>query len=121
MIRESDAGAVHILQEALGIHPVLCKLLVDRGIDTYDKAKQFFRPQLSDLHNPFEMKGMREAVNRILRASEQGERILVYGDYDVDGTTSVALMFSFLNRFYPNIDYYIPDRYKEGYGISFQG
>ena len=67
------------------------------------------------------MKGMREAVNRILRASEQGERILVYGDYDVDGTTSVALMFSFLNRFYPNIDYYIPDRYKEGYGISFQG
>jgi len=121
VIRESDAGAVHILQEALGIHPVLCKLLVDRGIDTYDKAKQFFRPQLSDLHNPFEMKGMREAVNRILRASEQGERILVYGDYDVDGTTSVALMFSFLNRFYPNIDYYIPDRYKEGYGISFQG
>ncbi len=121
VIRETDMQAVSVLQDALGIHPVLCKLLVDRGIRTYDEAKLFFRPSLEHLHDPFLMKDMDKAVARIKAAFEQNERILIYGDYDVDGTTSVALMFLFLNPIYPNIDYYIPDRYKEGYGISHQG
>lgn len=121
VVRETEQAAVQELQESLKIHPVLCKLLVDRGIVNYDQAKLFFRPQLSDLHDPFLMKDMDIAVDRILTAIERNERILIYGDYDVDGTTSVALVFSFLNRFYHNIDYYIPDRYKEGYGISNAG
>lgn len=121
VIRETNMQAVSVLQDALGIHPVLCKLLVDRGIRTYDEAKLFFRPSLEHLHDPFLMKDMDKAVARIKAAFEQNERILIYGDYDVDGTTSVALMFLFLNPIYPNIDYYIPDRYKEGYGISQQG
>ncbi len=121
VIRETDNNTVLQLQDALGIHPVLCKLLVDRGIDTYDKAKYFFRPELDHLHDPFLMKDMDKAVDRIVAAMSAGERILIYGDYDVDGTTSVALMFLFLNPVYPNIDYYIPNRYKEGYGISMEG
>ena len=121
VIKETDNNAVMQLQEALGIHPVLCKLLVDRGIDTYDKARYFFRPELEHLHDPFLMKDMDKAVDRIVAAMSAGERILIYGDYDVDGTTSVALMFLYLNPVYPNIDYYIPNRYKEGYGISMQG
>ena len=86
-----------------------------RGISTFDEAKKFFRPQISDLHDPFLLKGMDKAVERIELALKRGEKILVYGDYDVDGTTSVAMMYSYLNRFTDKIGYYIPDRYVEGY------
>ena len=116
-----DQTAVDALQSALKIHPVLCEILVQRGIKTFDEAKHFFRPSLTDLHDPFLMKDMDMAVNRIIEAIGNGEKILIYGDYDVDGTTSVALVFLFLKNIYANIDYYIPNRYKEGYGISFQG
>ncbi len=105
----------------LGISPVLGRLLVERGITTADAAKRFFRPQLADLHDPFLMKDMDRAVERLNRAMGKKERILVYGDYDVDGTTAVALVYKFIQQFYSNIDYYIPDRYNEGYGISAQG
>lgn len=109
------------LMEALDISRPLAKLLIERGIKTYEEAKSFFRPQLEDLHDPFLMKGMEEAVNRIQDAIGSGEKILVYGDYDVDGTTAVALMYQYLFNFTQSIDYYIPDRYKEGYGVSFIG
>jgi len=105
----------------LKIHPVLCRLLVNRGIYTYNEAKLFFRPRLEHLHDPFLMQDMRKAVERIEQALREEEHILVYGDYDVDGTTSVAMMYSFLGEFYNRIDYYVPHRYKEGYGISKQG
>src|SRR5690606_19009377 len=91
-----------------------------RGIKTFEQAKKFFRPSLEDLHDPFLMKDMNKAVERIERAVAAGENIMVYGDYDVDGTTSVALVSSYLRSFYPNVATYIPDRYDEGYGISFQ-
>ncbi|MBL0308993.1 MAG: single-stranded-DNA-specific exonuclease RecJ [Bacteroidetes bacterium] len=106
---------------SLNIHPVLCRLLVQRGIETYEQAKYFFRPELSDLHDPFLMKDMDKAINWITLAIERNEKILIYGDYDVDGTTSVATVYSFLKEFYPNRDYYIPNRYTEGYGISTKG
>lgn len=105
----------------LKIHPVLCSILVQRGIDTYEKAKQFFRPQLTDLHNPFLMKDMDKAVQRILSAFSFNEKILVFGDYDVDGTTSVACMYQFLKHHHPFAEFYIPHRYREGYGISKTG
>lgn len=106
----------------LGIDELIARLLIYRGIESYEEAKQFFRPSLNDLHDPFLMKDMDLAVARIQRAIEDGEKILIYGDYDVDGTTSVALMVKFFESFYSDyIDYYIPDRYKEGYGISFEG
>lgn len=100
---------------------VLCELLIQRGIDDFEKAKQFFRPTLDDLHDPFLMQDMQAAVNRIETAFENGENILIYGDYDVDGTTSVTLVYSFLSDICSNLDFYIPDRYKEGYGISTAG
>lgn len=109
------------LSSELGVSPILCGLLRQRGIETPEKAKKFFRPQLSDLHDPFLMKDMDIAIERLNRALGKKERILVYGDYDVDGTTAVALVYKFLQQFYSNIDYYIPDRYSEGYGISKQG
>lgn len=109
------------LQEQLKIHPALCSLLVQRGVTSFDEAKKFFRPSLDNLHDPFLMKDMQKAVDRIVQAMANKEKILVYGDYDVDGTTSVALVFSFLGKYYIDIEYYIPDRYKEGYGISKQG
>ena len=121
VVRKTDEQKVQALQEALNIHPVLCKLLVDRGIETFEDAKTFFRPSLDQLLDPFLMKDMDKAVARIKSAMDNRERILIYGDYDVDGTTSVSLMFLFLNPIYPNIDYYIPNRYTEGYGISTQG
>lgn len=96
-------------------------ILAQRGIDTFEKAKDFFRPDLKKLHDPFLMKDMEKAVSRVLAAFENKENILVYGDYDVDGTTSVAMMYDFLKSNYPNVSYYIPDRYKEGYGVSTQG
>lgn len=109
------------LVSQLGIHPVLCQLIVQRGITTLDEAQRFFHPSLKNLHDPFLLPDMDRAIDRIERALGQKERILVYGDYDVDGTTSVALVYKFLRRFTTNLDYYIPDRYDEGYGISMQG
>ncbi|NDW12328.1 single-stranded-DNA-specific exonuclease RecJ [Bacteroides sp. 214] len=105
----------------IGVSPILGKLLVQRGITTPTEAKKFFRPQLPDLHDPFLMKDMDIAVARLNEAMGKKERILVYGDYDVDGTTSVALVYKFLQQYYSNIDYYIPDRYEEGYGVSYKG
>ncbi len=118
---EADEQKVRHLQDVLKIHPVLCRLLVLRGISTYDEAKQFFRPSLENLHNPFLMKDMDKAIDRIEKAIQNNENVLIYGDYDVDGTTSVALVYSFFSKIYPNLITYIPDRYSEGYGISIQG
>jgi len=109
------------LSKELGVDYTLSKLLVQRGIETYEQAKAFFRPDLADLHNPYLMKDMDLAVKRIETAITSGENILVYGDYDVDGTTSVSLLASYLKTIHPNVATYIPDRYAEGYGISIQG
>ena len=111
------------LHQSLKINITLCKILVQRGIDTFEKAKNFFRPQLSELHDPWLMKDMDKAVDRILSAIEKNEKVLVFGDYDVDGTTSVACMFRFLQKISQpqNIDFYIPHRYREGYGVSMMG
>lgn len=109
------------LQRFLNVDPVLASLLVRRGITTFEDARRFFRPELEHLHDPFLMKDMDQAISRIDRAIVSGEKILVYGDYDVDGTTSVALVYSFLKKYHSEIDFYIPDRYKEGYGVSTQG
>lgn len=126
----ADEAIVKKLSSELGVNTVIATLLVQRGILTFDDAKKFFRPSITDLHDPFLMKDMEKAVDRIEKAFKTKEKILVYGDYDVDGTTSVALMFSFLTKMFKQlvgseakklIDYYIPDRYAEGYGISFQG
>ena len=116
-------AAIESLTQSLGISSFLSALLVQRGVTTYDDARTFFRPEISHLHNPFEMKDMDRAITRLQRAMrpEQQEKILIYGDYDVDGTTSVALVYGFLKNYHSSIDYYIPDRYKEGYGISRQG
>ena len=110
-----------MLSKETGISPVLCRLLLKRGIRTATEAKKFFRPSLLDLHDPFLMDGMDDAVKRINKALGSKERILVYGDYDVDGTTAVALVYRFLQQFTTNIDYYIPNRYNDGYGVSFKG
>ncbi|MFK7797070.1 MAG: single-stranded-DNA-specific exonuclease RecJ [Aureispira sp.] len=118
---EYDVNEATTLQQQLGIHPIFCQLLVQRGINTYDKAKHFFRPQLSHLHDPFLMMGMERAVQRIGQALVKKEKILVYGDYDVDGTTAVALLYSFLGRYHDLVEFYIPNRYAEGYGISLKG
>ena len=117
-ILKADSATVAALQEQLKISPILCELLVQRGIVDFDAAKKFFRPQIEHLHSPWLMKDMKKAVERIQTAFDKEEKILVYGDYDVDGTTSVATLFQFLKELSPNIDYYIPHRYKEGYGIS---
>lgn len=111
----------NILAAELNIHKVLAALLIQRGVTNFEEARNFFRPQLTALHDPFLMKDMQAAVSRVKRAIEKGERILIYGDYDVDGTTAVALMYSFLKKEYKAIEYYIPDRYSEGYGISSKG
>lgn len=122
-ILEADTDACRQLHEALKINPVLCKILVQRNIVTFDEAKKFFRPSLDQLHDPFLMKDMDKAVQRLLQAFEYNEKILVFGDYDVDGTTSVAIMTKFLHEIYKpeNVDFYIPHRYREGYGISKAG
>ena len=117
-IIKADPALVASLQEALKINTILCELLVQRGIVEFEEARKFFRPNLEHLHSPWLMKDMRKAVDRIQTAFEKQEKILVYGDYDVDGTTSVATLYQFLKELSPNIDYYIPHRYKEGYGIS---
>ena len=118
---EEQKEAARALAKEIGISPILCKLLLERGIKTAAAAKRFFRPQLNELHYPFLMKDMDVAGERLNKAMGRKERILVYGDYDVDGTTAVALVYKFLQQFYSNIDYYIPDRYNEGYGVSEKG
>ncbi|NAS31022.1 single-stranded-DNA-specific exonuclease RecJ [Flavobacteriaceae bacterium R38] len=112
---------VEKLVKELGVDTMTSSLLVQRGIETFDAAKKFFRPTLEDLHDPFLMKDMDLAVSRIEKAISNNENILIYGDYDVDGTTAVSLVSSYLKTFYPNIATYIPDRYTEGYGVSYQG
>jgi len=116
-----DENAISSLSKELGIERPLAQLLVQRGITTFEEAKNFFRPDLSNLHDPFLMKDMKVAVQRILDAIQSGEKVLVYGDYDVDGTTAVALVYSFFKDHFKDIDYYIPDRYDEGYGVSLKG
>ena len=112
---------VHALQSALQVDEIIASLLVQRGIETFEQAKTFFRPTLADLHNPYLMKDMDKAVARIETAISNNENILVFGDYDVDGTTAVSLVSSYLRSYYPNVATYIPDRYAEGYGISYTG
>lgn len=112
---------INELSKALAVEPIVAQLLFQRGIETFEEAKRFFRPSLDDLHDPFLMQDMEKAVARIERAIENEENILVFGDYDVDGTTSVALLSSFIKTFYPYVTTYIPDRYEEGYGISYKG
>ena len=109
------------LAAELSINPILCKLLVDRNILSFNEARNFFRPKLEDLHDPFLMNDMDKAVKRLNKALGQNEKILIYGDYDVDGTTAVALVYKFLQEFSSKTDYYIPDRYNEGYGVSYKG
>ena len=115
------ASAINQLSAELNINPVLSTLLLQRGINNFDEARAFFRPDLGQMHNPFLMRDMDIAIARIEQALTAGERIMVYGDYDVDGTTSVALVYSFFKRIYNQLEYYIPDRYAEGYGISTRG
>ncbi len=114
----ADNATVQSLQSGLKIHPILCELLVQRGINNFEEAKLFFRPSLDHLHDPWLMKDMQKAVDRIKKAVELKQQILVFGDYDVDGTTSVATLYQFLLNLTDKVDYYIPHRYKEGYGIS---
>jgi len=116
-----DKEKVDLLSDALQVEPSIASLLVQRGIESFEDAKTFFRPDINDLHDPFLMKDMEKAVTRIEKAVANQENILVFGDYDVDGTTSVALLSSYLKTYYPNVATYIPDRYGEGYGISFKG
>jgi single-stranded-DNA-specific exonuclease len=116
-----DEEGTNLLAAELGVNKCIAQLLRQRGVNTFQEAKSFFRPDLSDLHPPFLMQDMEKAVARLEAAFEKQERILVYGDYDVDGTTAVALMYGFISSIYPQVDYYIPDRYTEGYGISTQG
>ena len=117
----AEPSIVSRLASELGIDPVLAGLLAQRGIHTFSEARAFFRPDLANLHDPFLMKDMELAVERVRKSVTEGSPILVYGDYDVDGTTAVALVYSFLKKLTPNVDFYIPDRYDEGYGLSFKG
>jgi single-stranded-DNA-specific exonuclease len=116
-----DETACSRLSEAINVNPRISTLLLQRGICDFEQAKSFFRPVAGHLHDPFLMKDMDKAVERIEKAMQKGEKILVYGDYDVDGTTAVSLVYLYFSKFYKQMDYYLPDRYKEGYGISFQG
>lgn len=120
-LTEQQSETQNKLAEELSISTLLSQLLVQRDILTFEDARSFFRPDLSNLHDPFLMADMHNAVNRLTKAMQNNEKILIYGDYDVDGTTSVALVYKFLKQFYSNVDFYIPDRYNEGYGISIQG
>ena len=120
-ILTTDKQKSNLLQQSLKISSVICDILVQRGIETFEQSKQYFRPGLGDLHDPWLMKDMDKAVERIIRAVNNNEKILVFGDYDVDGTTAVASMFRFLKKIHPEIDFYIPHRYREGYGVSKMG
>lgn len=117
----ADPAKVERLVAEVGIDRVLAELLVKRGVETFEESRAFFRPSLDNLHDPFLMKDMDKAVERLDKAIRSKEKILVYGDYDVDGTTAVALVFSFIRRFTAEVDFYIPDRYDEGYGVSYKG
>ena len=119
--KAADDENVSRLSSELGIDPVLARLLTQRGITTFQQAREFFRPSITNLHDPFLMTDMDKAVERIRKAIENQEKILIYGDYDVDGTTAVSLVYSFLKRLTSKIDFYIPDRYDEGYGVSYKG
>ncbi|MDY0348214.1 MAG: single-stranded-DNA-specific exonuclease RecJ [Tenuifilaceae bacterium] len=119
--KAGDPSTAEGLMASLNINRVLANLLVQRGIKTFEQARKFFRPALEELYDPFLMKGMADAVSRIDKALQSGEKILVYGDYDVDGTTAVALVYSFLRKYSKDVNNYIPDRYAEGYGISYTG
>lgn len=119
--KQGDPEVVSKLATVLNINENLANLLVQRGVTTYDEAKAYFRPRLENLHDPFLMKDMDKAVDRIEKATQSGEKIMIYGDYDVDGTTAVALLYTFLKDFYPDVIFYVPDRYDEGYGISYKG
>lgn len=118
---QGEPAVVDLLTETLNIDRTLANLLIQRGVKSFDEAKAYFRPRLENLHDPFLMRDMHLAVERIDRAIHKKEKILIYGDYDVDGTTAVALVYTFLKEFYPNVDFYVPDRYAEGYGISYKG
>ncbi|MBQ9194717.1 MAG: single-stranded-DNA-specific exonuclease RecJ, partial [Bacteroidales bacterium] len=120
LIPAADPQKASQLAAELGIDRVLADLLVQRGVETFEQARGFFRPRLEDLHDPFLMKDMDKAVERVHKAITEKEKILVYGDYDVDGTTAVAQVYSFLKQFTPKVDFYIPDRYDEGYGLSYK-
>lgn len=120
-ILEAKPEKVSLLQQSLKIHSAICKILVQRNIETFEDAKSFYRPALTDLHDPWLMKDMDKAVERIVLAIERREKILVFGDYDVDGTTAVACMWQFLSKCTSNLDFYIPHRYREGYGVSKAG
>ncbi len=120
-INAAPAEKTERLRQALNIHPTLCDLLVQRGVEDFEQARQFFRPDLSRLHSPWLMKDMDKATERILTAINNREKILVFGDYDVDGTTAVAVVYRFLAKFHENLEFYIPHRYREGYGVSKAG
>lgn len=117
----SSQAAIEQLSKEINVNKTLANILINRGVDSFDSAKNFFRPRMDQLHDPYLMKDMDLAVERIEKAIENNEKIMVYGDYDVDGTTAVALMYSFLTDLYPHVTFYIPDRYKEGYGVSEKG
>ncbi|MBR4230288.1 MAG: DHH family phosphoesterase [Bacteroidales bacterium] len=119
--KDYDLETVEKLAASLGVDKIIATLLVERGVTTFEEARRFFRPGLDQIHDPFLMKGMKEAVARINEAIDRQERIMVYGDYDVDGTSAVALVYSYFKELDHNIDFYVPDREKEGYGISYQG
>ena len=120
-ISETEQVKIESLSKAINVSPTLAQLLVQRGISTFDEAKTFFRPSLDQIHDPFLMADMDKAVARLSAAIDNNEKIVIYGDYDVDGTTSVALFYGFLKNYYEHLDFYIPDRYIEGYGVSKQG
>jgi single-stranded-DNA-specific exonuclease len=118
---KTSQTAIDQLSREINVNPTLANMLINRGVESFEQAKSYFRPSLTSLHDPFLMKDMTEAVDRIQVAIASEEKIMVYGDYDVDGTTAVSLMYGFLKTFYPSVVFYIPDRYKEGYGISEKG
>ncbi len=120
-LKKTDEQISNLLHEQLKIHPILCQLLAQRGISSYEEARVFFRTSETQLHDPFLMKGMQASVDRILNAMHRQEKILIYGDYDVDGTTSVAVVYTFFRNIYPGIEFYIPHRFTEGYGLSKKG
>ena len=120
-ILAADRQKADLLKQSLKISPVICNILVQRGIETFEQSKKYFRPELEELHDPWLMKDMDKAVERIIKAVNDNEKILVFGDYDVDGTTAVASMFRFLTKIHTGVEFYIPHRYREGYGVSRMG
>ena len=116
-----NSTQLEALRTSLKVDRIIASLLHQQGISSFEEAEDFFRPKLSDLHDPFLMKNMEIAVDRLSKALQNKERILLFGDYDVDGTTAVALLYSYLSQHTTQLEYYIPDRYSEGYGVSFKG